>query len=60
MAPSHRAKVQFTGYLDTRSSKWEGVTSHHVEEAIDNMDEDELRRWMKFNLETVLSSYEKD
>jgi hypothetical protein len=60
MKPTHRTKAQFTGYLDTRSSEWEGVTSHHIEEAIDDMDEDELRRWMKMNFEVVLSSYSKD
>lgn len=60
MTKNHTAKVQFTGYMDTRGSKWEGVTKHHVKEAIDDMDEEELRQWMKFNFEAVLSSRKSD
>jgi hypothetical protein len=60
MSKNHRAKVQFTGYMDTRGSEWEGVGPNHVEEAIDDMDEDELKRWLKVNMDAVLADRKKD
>lgn len=59
MSKNYTAKVQFTGYMDTRRDEWEGVTKYHVEKAIDDMSEEELRRWMKRNFDVVLSSFEK-
>lgn len=59
MSKNYTSKVQFTGYLDTNRSEWEGVTKHHVKEAIDDMNEEELRSWLKRNFDTVLNSFEK-
>lgn len=49
------AKVRFIGWMDTRQSKWEGVTEHHVKEAIDDMSEEELRQWLKMSFKSVES-----
>lgn len=60
MGKNYSAKIQFTGYMDTKGSEWEGVGEYDVKDAIDDMSEEELRNWMKFNLEAVLSSRKKD
>lgn len=59
MKTNYKVTVQFEGYMDTKGSEWEGVSERDVKEAIDNMDEEELRRWMKFNINAILSSRQK-
>lgn len=53
------AKVQFIGWMDVKASEWEGVGERDVKDAIDEMDEDELRLFLKMNFVTVQSEHEK-
>lgn len=57
---SHRAEVQFRGYMDVNATAYEGVTDYDVEDAIDDMSEEEAKRWLKFNYETCHYYREKD
>lgn len=52
---NHRPKLQFSGFMSTRSTEYGGVSEHHVREAIEDMSEEDLRMWMKVNFEVVLS-----
>jgi len=56
----YTAEVQFTGYMDVNRSPYEGVTKSEVEKSIDEMDERELKRWMKRNFDAVLTSFENN